>query len=179
MSNPFLLLRVPPPSPPKRKVFVSFHHGNDQFHFDLFTSTFGESYEVFYDRSLDGHIRSDDPEYVNRAIREDNIRGSSITIVLCGSETWKRKYVDWEIYSTLHYEHALVGIALPTAGKTYDGKIIVPSRLHANVVTGYAHFIYWPRDATSLKWETEQAIRTSTQKSAIDNSLPKMQRNLS
>jgi len=158
-------------------VFVSFHHGNDQYYFDLFIGTFGESYDVFYDQSLDGHIRSDDPEYVNRAIREDNIRGSSLTIVLCGRETGKRKYVDWEIYSTLHYEHALLGIILPTAQMTCDGKIIVPGRLHANLVSGYAHLMNWQTNAPNLKWNIEEAIRKGGKKSAIDNSLPRMQRN--
>jgi len=169
--------RVPVPLARKRKVFVSFHHGSDQYYFELFTGTFGVSYDVFYDQSLDGHIRSDDPEYVNRAIREDYIRGSSLTIVLCGRETWKRKYVDWEISSTLHYEHALLAIILPTAQKTYDGKVIVPDRLHAKLVTGYAHLTNWPTDAANLKWNIEEAIRKGSQKSQIDNSLPRMQRN--
>jgi hypothetical protein len=160
-------------------VFVSFHHGNDQYYFELFTATFGESYDVFYDQSLDGHIRSDDREYVNRAIREDYIRGSSLTFVLCGRETWKRKYVHWEIYSTLHYGHALLAIILATAQKAYDGKVIVPDRLHANLVAGYAHLMNWPTDAANLKWNIEEAIRKGSQKSQIDNSLPRMQRNRS
>jgi len=45
------------------------------------------NYEVFQDQSLDDEVESDDLEYVNRVIREDYIKGSSITIVLCGSET--------------------------------------------------------------------------------------------
>jgi hypothetical protein len=91
---------------PKRKVFISYHHGNDQWAYDYFSKTYGEDLELFSDQSLDGKIRSNDTEYVNRAIREDYIVGSSITIVLCGSETGKRKYVDWEIRSTLHQKHA-------------------------------------------------------------------------
>ncbi len=86
----------------RRKVFISYHHRGDQEWSNRFTKLFAEHYEIFYDNSLDGRIRSDDPEYIHRAIREDHIVGSSITIVLCGAETWKRKYVDWEIHSTLH-----------------------------------------------------------------------------
>ncbi len=170
---------VRPPIPSKRKIFISFHHGNDQWAFDMFTRTFSEVYEVFYDQSLDGHVRSNDPEYVNRRIREDYIKGSSVTIVLCGSETGKRKYVDWEIHSTLHYEHALLGIALISAPRSSDGTVIVPSRLHANVVSGYAYFLFnWPADAISLKAGIEIAINRSKTTQLINNSLPKMERNL-
>jgi len=162
----------------KPKVFVSFHHGNDQFYFDLFTGTFGDGYEVFYDRSLDGHVRSDDTEYVNRVIREEYIVGSSVTIVLCGRETWKRKYVDWEIYSTLYHEHALLGIELPTIEKTYEGKVIVPARLHANIASGYAHWTAWPNSADALRLAIDTARLSSRSSIQIDNRMPKMQRNL-
>lgn len=80
---------------PKRKVFVSYHHAEDQKYSDWLRDNLGEELELFTDRSLDGPIRSYEAEYVNRRIREDYILGSSITIVLCGPETYKRKYVDW------------------------------------------------------------------------------------
>lgn len=164
--------------PARRKVFVSFHHKNDQQWFDYFTQKFSEEYEIFYDNSIGtAKIRSDDPEYINRAIREDYINGSSVTIVLCGFETHKRKYVDWEIHSTLHYEHALLGIGLPAAQRTNDGKIIVPDRLHINVVSGYAHFIEWIDNAVVLKQHIETALNKSANKRLLDNSLEKMGRN--
>jgi hypothetical protein len=50
---------------------------------------------------------------MSRVIREDYIKGSSITIALCGAQTWKRRFIDWEIASTLHHEHALLGILIP------------------------------------------------------------------
>ncbi len=162
---------------PKRKVFISYHHKNDQDWFEYFSGKFGENNEIFYDKSLDNRIRSDDPEYVNRRIREDFIVGSSITIVLCGTETWKRKYVDWEIYSTLHHEHALLGIALPRHFKR-DGLIIVPDRLHDNISSGYAHWVLWQEDPPTFTREMEAAISKSQNKSLINNERPKMERNL-
>lgn len=170
------LYRIPPP--PKRKVFISFHHKSDQEWFDYFSNKFSVQYEIFLDKSIgETKVRSDDPEYINRAIREDYIKGSSITIVLCGVETHKRKYVDWEIYSSLHLEHAVLGIALPTAQRTYEGKTIVPDRLHVNIQRGYAHFIEWIDDATLLKQHIETALSRSTNKQLIDNSFEKMTRN--
>ncbi len=163
----------------KRKVFISYHHRGDQQWFDQFTRLFSEQYEIFHDNSLDGRIRSDDPEYINRAIREDHIVGSSITITLCGAETWKRKYVDWEIHSTLHHKHALLGIALPTAVRGSGGAIIVPARLHDNIESGFAYWLpTWPNDPTTLRTAIESAINRSRDTSKIRNDRPKMERNL-
>jgi hypothetical protein len=168
---------MPPAKPAKRKVFISYYHRGDQGWFDYLTRLFGDIYEIFYDQSLDGRVRSDDPEYVNRRIREDYIVGSSLTIVLCGAETWKRKYVDWEIYSTLHHEHALLGIALPTAVKGDKGSTVVPARLHANVESGYAYWMHWTEDPALVQSGVEAAIERSRNARLIDNSLPKMTRN--
>ncbi len=196
-NRPLYTLRdllTPPPKPeidfsflarlssqPKRKVFISYHHRNDQWAYDYFSREFGEDLELFYDNSLDGKIRSDDPEYVNRAIREDHIVGSSITILLVGPDTGKRKYVDWEIRSTLHEKHALLGLALFSAKKTSDGMTIVPDRLHDNVVSGYAHFmdLAFVNGPSGLKVAIETAIEKSKATYRIVNSREKMPRNLS
>ncbi|MBI4238190.1 MAG: TIR domain-containing protein [Deltaproteobacteria bacterium] len=163
-----------------RKVFISYHHRGDQRWFDEFTRMFADHYEIFHDNSLDGRIRSDDPEYINRAIREEHIVGSSITIALCGAATWKRKYVDWEIHSTLHHEHALLGIALPTATRGDQGKIVVPSRLHDNIQSDYAHWLgSWATDPQALKAAMELAIQKSQDTGKIRNEREKMGRNLS
>ena len=164
---------------PKRRVFVSYHHGGDQATFDHFCHQFCDTYDVFSDRSLDGRVRSNDSEYVGRRIREDFIFGSSVTIVLCGRETWKRKYVDWEIHSTLHYQHALLGIGLQSNPPGVDGKISVPSRLFDNWESGYAHWMSWTDSAGSLAAALEAAIQKSSDISRIKNSQPRMTRNLS
>lgn len=171
-----------PIKPPKRKVFISFHHKNDQGWFDLFTRTFSQKYDIFHDKSInDTRVRSDDPEYIDRAIREDYIKGSSLTIILCGSETHNRKYVDWEINSTLNYKHALLGIILPTAFKNHLGKIIVPDRFYNNVTSGYAHYEHWhscTSSPESLKMAIEFALLNSKNNGLIKNSMTKMKRNI-
>lgn len=167
----------------KRKVFVSYHHAGDQSYCDWFRTNLGEELDLFTDRSLDEPVRSNDAEYINRRIREDYILGSSATIVLCGSETYKRKYVDWEIHSTLHYKHALLGIALPTAVRGNENKIIVPNRLHENIQSGYAHWVNWDQNwllyPSSLKTALDVAIQRSSNTHLIRNSPEKMARNLS
>lgn len=47
----------------KRKVFISYHHRGDQNWFNEFTRLFSERFDIFYDNSLDGRIRSDDVSY--------------------------------------------------------------------------------------------------------------------
>ena len=166
---------------PKRRVFVSYHH-QDQVGVDAFRALFGDGYDVFSDASLDRLIDSTNTDYVSRTIREDYITGTSITIVLCGADTWRRKYVDWEIHSTLDKDHALLGIVLPTTQQTLynDGQYRwrVPDRLHQNIVSEYAHFITWPQNAQTLSAAIDNAIARSEQlRHMKDNSAPKMARN--
>lgn len=176
-------LFYPTMTAPKRKVFISYHHAGEQPYCDWFQTNLGEQLNMFTDRSLDAPVRSDDAEYVNRRIREDYILGSSVTIVLCGAETYKRKYVDWEIYSTLHHEHALLGVTLPSAQRNAQGQILVPDRLYVNIQSGYAHWIEWNQNwvlyPSSLKTAIEEALRKSANKQFIQNSQEKMARNAS
>jgi hypothetical protein len=142
------------------------------------TPTVREDYEFFQDRPLDDEVDSGDLEYVNRVIPEDHIEGSSVTIVLCGLETWKRRFIDWEIASTLHHEHALLGILIPGTPTRGDGKIAVPDRLYDNIQSGYAGFITWPNMAAELNTYIEKAISKSIFKVLIRNDRQKMRRNL-
>lgn len=126
----------------KRKIFVSYHHGGDQNYYNKFTEVFSDQYEVIYDNSLERAVDSDNPDYVMRRIRENYISGTSCTVVLVGGETPNRKYVDWEIYATLEKLHGLIGLQLPTA-KMQGSNVIVPSRLHDNITSGYATWLQW------------------------------------
>ena len=127
----------------RRKVFLSYHHDNDQWYYNQFSQVFHATYEAVQDNSLDRAIDSDDPEYVMRRIRDNCITGSSCTIILCGSATPWRKYVDWEIKATLDKQHGLIGVNLPSNPLTPQGLYIVPDRLHENIVSGYALWLQW------------------------------------
>ncbi len=161
--------------PTKRRVFVSYHHGRDQAAYDALSRLFAAEFEVFTDRSLDVEIDSDDPSYVYRKIREDNIRGSSVTLVLVGVETWKRKYVDWETYATLDMKHGLAGLAVPSP---VGQNAALPSRLSKNFNSKYAGYWTWPKDAASLKWIIEDAVTRSASTGLIVNSDQMMGKNL-
>lgn len=162
----------------KRKIFMSYHHAHDQVYYDSFAKIYCSTYDIIYDNSLDRKIDSNNAEYVMRKIREDYLTGSSCTIVLCGSESYKRKYIDWEIKATLDKEHGLIGIILPTVS-IIDGKQIIPNRLYDNFTNSYAVITYWNDLAKGLLPLTgwiEQAINKD--KKLIINSQDIMQRNL-
>ena len=162
----------------KRKVFVSYHHGGDQVYYDAFSKAFCDTYDVITDNSLEREVDSENVDYVMRRIREDYISGSSCTIVLVGKETWGRKYVDWEIKATLEKEHGLIGVRLPTAPVSSDNKVTLPSRLHDNIVKGYALWKTLAEITTGTLACTqliEQA--NSRDKKLIDNSRERRLRN--
>ena len=163
----------------KPKVLVSYHHQRDQAYYGRFTTLFSTGYEIITDTSIDRKIDSDSSDYQQQVIREKHITGSSITIVLCGAETWKRRWVDWEIHMTLNKQHALLGIVLPTAIPNQLGQIIVPDRLLANVNSGYGHWVRWTEDPNVLRAAIRAARLKARRTRKMDNSAPRMVRSRS
>lgn len=132
---------------------------------------------MVYDNSLDRTIDSDNVAYVMRQIREEYITGTSCTIVLCGLETWRRKYVDWEILATLQKGHALVGLRLPTLQIVNDG-CDKPARLQDNIDSGYAVWgQYHEVIADPSKFAALVHTARGKSKSLIDNSRDRRVRN--
>lgn len=128
------------PETPRHKVFISYHHAGDEEYKKLFVAQFRSS--AFDDYSVrPGEIPENNPtEAVRQIIRDQKIRNSTVTIVLIGADTWKRKHVDWEIQASLrdtpsNDRNGLLGILLPTystpqstAGRRYSIASSTPSR---------------------------------------------------
>jgi hypothetical protein len=163
----------------KPKVFVSYHHQNDQNWYKSFSDYFGNVYNLITDNSLDRQIDSNNADYIREKIREDNITGTSLTIVLCGKDSYKRRWIDWEIQMTLNKHHALLGIVLPTNLLNAQNNYTVPDRFLDNVNTGYAHWIYWTTDPNNLATAINLAKEKVKFTSKIDNSRQSMKRSLS
>ncbi|WP_315981872.1 TIR domain-containing protein [Aliamphritea spongicola] len=103
------------------KVFVSYHHASDQAYRDRFEQLFADDSSITVSPSEPiGDIDEyEAPEYIRQIVRDDYLRDTTVTVVLIGSDTWRRRYVDWEIGSSVrHTEHnpcsGLVGILLPS-----------------------------------------------------------------
>lgn len=104
------------------KVFISHHHATDQAYKEKLVR-FGEMNEIFVDQSIDtGDISDRLPDQrIREKIRDQYLRDSSVTIVLVGSETKRRKHIDWEIYSSMvdgevNKKSGILVINLPTIG---------------------------------------------------------------
>lgn len=85
------------------KVFISHHHANDQWYKETLVE-FGEMHSIFLDRSVDtGDIPDEwSDQRIRQEIRDNYLRDSTVTIVLVGTETQRRKHIDWEIYSSMY-----------------------------------------------------------------------------
>ena len=162
----------------RREVFVSYHHRGDQAYYDSFSGAFHDSLRVITDNSLDRRIDSTDTAYIMRRIREFHLHGSSCTIVLCGADTWRRKFVDWEIKASLDQKMGLVGVWLPTLPLVGEGTT-KPARLQDNIGSEYA---VWTRlaDIFTDHGVLLRAIETALTKpkTRIVNFRPMMARNL-
>jgi hypothetical protein len=161
----------------RRKAFLSYHHGGDQHYYDRLSEVMHDQLELITDNSLERKIDSSDHNYILRRIREYHLLGSSCTIVLCGADTWRRKYVDWEIQASLAQQMGLVGVWLPTL-PLVNGGTVKPSRLQDNIDSGYAVWTSWTNIAdrpTSLADAIESANAKSP--TLIDNSRMRMEHN--
>ena len=139
----------------RHKVFISYHHANDQDYKNEFVRLF-QNY--FIDKSV--HLGEYDEDlstdYIKRLIREEKITDSSIVVVLIGKDTYKRKHVDWEISAGLSCLaggcSGLLGIILPTYYNSLENYNLprnkflydtIPPRLSDNIKTGYADIYSW------------------------------------
>lgn len=165
----------------KHRVFISYHHANDQAAKNSFCQQFAS---VFVDVSIrEGDIDDDLPtDTIRQKIRDKWLRDSTVTIVLVGKETWKRKHVDWEIGSSLRdTKHSsrsgLLGLLLPSypgyATNNYDNHTI-PPRLADNLQGSdpFAQLYKWPTNGTTLQdWVHAAFVRRKRQPDP-DNSRP-------
>ena len=112
-----------------------------------------------------------------RRIREQRIGLATVTIVLVGSCTHSRGYVDWEIKASLQQgrdrlPNGLLAIQLPSCP---NGAPLPPrfeSNLRRNDHQGYARYYQYPRNLGELRrWieEAFQARRTIADRIANPN----------
>lgn len=156
------------------KVFISYHHSKDQSRADYLKRIYGESNTII-DRSLPAALDSEDNDYILSVIRTRHLKDSTVTIVLIGSETYKRKWVDWEIYSSLRpygdrKRNGILGIFLPTS-------TTAPSRLLDNIASGYAVTMKWENISWQLESKINEAFNNRDKYYLINNNRPRRVRN--
>ena len=158
----------------RHNVFISYHHNQDQTYKTRFK---GLMHDKMVDMSVNlGDIIGENQpsEAVLQQIREDHIARVSVTIVLIGRCTWKRKYVDWEIGASLrdtptNPRCGLIGILLPDHpdfGERGYRRNLLPPRLVDNLSgnNSYAAVYDWSDDAEEVQdWIHESFLRRKRQ----------------
>ncbi len=167
----------------KRKVFIS-HHKADKSEVDAFIDDFESVFtpKVLGANDNDDFIDSTNTDYVMQRIRKLYLEDSTVTIVLIGKCTHSRRYVDWEIKSSLtrgeYTPNGLMGIMLPNT----DNEAYFPPRLHSNWElghnNGFARCWSYPSTEQQLSDYIEDAYRARTEReNLINNSQEMMKRN--
>lgn len=170
----------------RRNVFISFHQ-KDRGEVDQFINDFTNLARVFIPKALgtfdnDDFINSTNPEYVISRIREKYLGDSTVTIVLVGSCTHSRQYVDWELKTSLRRGNytplGVMGIILPSCGTS----AFMPPRLQENWIEGhnncYARYWVYPDSPSLLRnWIEDAYSARTTRAHLIKNSADMMKYN--
>ncbi|WP_079275039.1 TIR domain-containing protein [Streptomyces phaeoluteigriseus] len=175
----------------RHKCFLSYH-AVDAEEVLSFVESFGD---YFIPRAIgvsedDPVIESEDSDYIMDRIRSKYLANSTVTIVMVGKCTWARKFVDWEIYSSLRRGkvnrlNGLMAIQLPSA-KSPGAKL--PPRVQDNVIRegtkdiGYARYYAYPtgggtlqnwiQDAFDARTTRDHLIYNSRARKKINSSCP-------
>ena len=171
--------------PNRRRCFVSYHV-DDQVEVQNFIDTFGDDF-IFKCLGVtdeDNFVDSVNEETIRRVIREKYLTNTSVTIVLVGKCTKSRKFVDWEIASSLRDDpknkrSGIVAIPLPSLNNSWS----LPSRLKANYKANDSAGTYvigrkYPTSSAMLRSYVEEAILKRDNKYVlVDNTLPLLRRN--
>lgn len=170
----------------RHKVFVSYHHANDQIWREKFERLFADIYDIIVSKSVQiGDIDPNLPaDRIRQIIRDEYLRDTTVTVVLVGTETWKRKHVDWEIGASIrdtryNPRSGLLGLFLPSHpdyGHDKYNKCIISPRLYDNAKCGFAKLYDWNANPyTVKKWIHEAFINRN--RINPDNSYPSYKNN--
>jgi hypothetical protein len=167
-------------APVRHKCFVTYH-GEDIDEVTTFVEDFGD---VFIPRVVgvsesdlfSEPINSTDEDYVKKRIRERYLTDSTVTIVFVGKHAWSRKYIDWEISSSLRNDTANKrnGLMAITPASKSENKL--PARFSDNWrgnddPTSYARYFFYPTNEATLRARIEDAFDARMSRSSlVDNS---------
>ena len=159
----------------RRKVFLS-HYGGDRAAVGRFIDKWSS---VFIPKQLgvytnEDFINSDNGDYVMSQIRSKYLGDSTVTIVLMGTCTHSRRYIDWEIKSSLrqgsYTPNGLIGIVLPHLSNSPN----LPERFSRNYSRdedSYAQYHWAPTSENQLgNWIEEAHLSRTTKTNLIKNS---------
>ena len=175
----------------RHNIFVSYYHAEDQDYRERFEGLFSGIHDIMVSKSVEmGAIDPNLPtERVRQIIRDKYLRDSTVTVVLVGAHTWQRKYVDWEIGSSIrktknNTRSGLLGILLPTYPRPPDNPNnyyihSVPPRLYKNIECGFAKIYNWSDNPDEVHEWIHEAFKRRNENPPPDNSYPSFVNNRS
>lgn len=166
-----------PKNIPKRNVFISYYHNDDQDKRQEFDNLFGDliiNQSVMLDE-INGETSDD---YIHSLINQGYMKDTTVLTVLLGPKTKCRKHVDWEIGGALNLKvgdryAGLLGIRLPShpdfgRGDSYNPDYY-PIRLAKNLSSGYAVLADWTEDRIAMQDLIELVFSKRSQSEKIRN----------
>jgi hypothetical protein len=147
------------------KIYISYDETNDQEYRDRLEALCYDKACISRSPTLRIIGDASDTEELCLRVRNEQLKDSSVTIVLIGKDTWKRKIIDWEILSSLHdsdihSRNGLLGIVLPTyVRKDLEmyNPLTIPKRLYHNLACNYAKICTWTNNVSLLNGLIEDA----------------------
>ncbi len=122
-------------------------------------------------------VDGNNTDYIMDRIREKYLTDSTVTIVLLGRCTWSRRFVDWEVYSSLRRGsvnrlNGLMAVNLPSIASSGTSKL--PPRVSDNLPRGgrpaYGRWYQYPTFSGDLQgWIEDAYDARSTRAHLIDN----------
>jgi hypothetical protein len=161
----------------RRKCFISYYR-EDRLAVEKFLRDFGDVFipKEIGVRDSDDFINSNDTNYVMSRIRATHLGDSTVTLCMIGNCTHSRRYIDWELKSSLrqgalYTPNGLIGILLPHMRNTGH----LPPRLKENWQSDeskcFALYRSYPTTKSELRsWIEEAFRRRTTMNSLIRNS---------
>jgi len=96
-----------------RRVFFSFHFGNDNWRANQVRNSWvtkpDHKSAGFWDAAVWEQVKKQSEESIKRWIR-DQMKNTSVTVVLIGIETSERKFVRYEIQHSWDRDNGLIGV---------------------------------------------------------------------
>lgn len=161
--------------PARHKCFISYHAADvdevtkfiDEFGTEFIAKTVGVTDE-------DDFIDSQNSDYIMDQIRTRYLGDSTVTIALMGKCTWARRYVDWEIYSSLRDSklskvNGLLAIQLPSGGKLQARINDNVQRNESSMDIGYARWHAYPGSKSELRSLISDAFDARTSRRHLIN----------
>lgn len=111
----------------KHKVFISYYHQDDQKYKNELLRL-NKQYDIFDNYSVPENEvddRGKTRESIRRIIRDKYIKDATVLILLCGKNTSRRKFIDWELHAAMYdteknHRMGILVINLPTIKEQYE-----------------------------------------------------------